>query len=81
MKNEPIRTCVICRGRSPKRDLDRHVCPPPGGATAGTRPAGLVPDPGQRLPGRGFYVCANQDCKTAFDRYQGWRTKCKGVRV
>jgi len=55
----------------PKHLLRRHVRGGPG--------AGLVADPAQRLPGRGFYICQKDECAEKFSRYQGWRKKCKGV--
>ncbi|MBG0776869.1 MAG: YlxR family protein [Desulfovibrionaceae bacterium] len=70
--------CCICRGRFPKETLLRHVCPGDAGAGA---PGGLVPDPEGRLPGRGFYVCGDADCRRRFEKYSGWRRKCKGVRL
>ncbi len=70
----PMRSCVICRAPSPKWELLRHVCPPIEGDTRE-----LIPDPEQTLPGRGYYVCANETCRKRFPRYSGWRRKCKGV--
>lgn len=78
----PLRTCVICRAKLPKPELARHVCPPPPdtveGAGEGARR--LVPDADQTMPGRGFYVCADEECLRRFAKYQGWRRKCKEVR-
>ncbi|MGE4297825.1 MAG: YlxR family protein [Desulfovibrionaceae bacterium] len=73
----PMRTCVICRGRFPKATLNRHVCPRADIAETGE---GLVPDPEQILPGRGFYVCTDSSCGKRFGKFQGWRRKCKGER-
>jgi predicted RNA-binding protein YlxR (DUF448 family) len=67
------RMCVICRRRMPKERLHRHVCPS-GYATR------LVPDPGQRLPGRGFYLCEDENCRSRFAKFTGWRKKCKGLQ-
>ena len=69
---DPVRTCVICRNRFPKRLLTRHVCAEDG--------SGLVADPKQRATGRGFYVCDDAHCNQRFLKYGGWRTKCKGVQ-
>jgi len=49
---EPQRRCVGCGRSAPKRELLRLV------HDAG-RP---VPDPAQRLPGRGAYVCRDEAC-------------------
>jgi predicted RNA-binding protein YlxR (DUF448 family) len=46
----PVRTCVGCRRRAPKRDLVRLVWDPTIGAVAVDRP--------QVLPGRGCYLHA-----------------------
>lgn len=75
-KRVPIRTCVICRKRRPKQELARHVCPVTSGQARETK---LLPDPGQILPGRGFYVCSSEPCATRFASFRGWRAKCKGV--
>lgn len=54
----PIRTCIGCRGKFPKKDLLRFVRD-----TAGN----LRADPTGKLPGRGAYVCWSQACiNTAF---------------
>ena len=49
----PIRTCIGCRGKFPKKDLLRFV-----------RAAGgnLQTDSTGKLPGRGAYVCQSQAC-------------------
>jgi predicted RNA-binding protein YlxR (DUF448 family) len=52
MTNEPIRTCLGCRGRKPKRQLVRLMR-----ASGGT----VVIDSG-RGAGRGAYVCADSEC-------------------
>ena len=49
----PIRTCIGCRGKFPKKDLLRFVR-----NTAGN----LQTDLTGRLPGRGAYVCQSQAC-------------------
>ena len=49
----PIRTCIGCRGKFPKKDLLRFVR-----NTVGN----LQTDLTGRLPGRGAYVCQSQAC-------------------
>ena len=49
----PIRTCIGCRGKFPKKDLLRFVRDAAGGLQA---------DPTSKLPGRGAYVCQSQAC-------------------
>lgn len=49
----PIRTCIGCRGKFPKKDLLRFVCDAAGKPQA---------DPTGKLPGRGAYVCQSQVC-------------------
>ena len=49
----PIRTCIGCRGKFPKKDLLRFVR-----AVAGN----LQTDSTGKLPGRGAYVCQSQAC-------------------
>jgi predicted RNA-binding protein YlxR (DUF448 family) len=72
--------CVVCRGRFRKSDILRFVAGPgaPEGTGTGSWPAGLVPDPGQVLPGRGVYVCGRAECLARFARFRGPRRKCKG---
>lgn len=53
MPHVPMRMCVICRQRFAKGELTRHV--------VGAR--GLCVDAAQRLPGRGYYVCAAAGCR------------------
>lgn len=50
---EPERTCVACRGRSPKRDLIRVARRPDGSVSV---------DAASREPGRGAYVHRELDC-------------------
>ncbi|WP_084486353.1 YlxR family protein [Desulfovibrio sp. X2] len=68
----PQRTCVVCRGRFEKWSLMRYVCP-------GRPDEPLVPDPEQRLPGRGVYCCGREECQARLPAVKGWRKKCKGV--
>ncbi len=49
----PIRTCIGCRGKFPKKDLLRL-----GRNAAGN----LQTDSTGKLPGRGAYVCQSQAC-------------------
>jgi hypothetical protein len=54
-KHIPIRQCIACRERRPKRELLRIV----------TTEAGPVLDPTGRKPGRGAYVCPDRpECWT-----------------
>ena len=55
----PVRTCVACRKRAPKRDLLRWTVDERG------RP---IPDPAGRAPGRGGYVCRSEGCLTRLGR-------------
>jgi len=51
----PIRTCVVCRETSAKRDLLRVVrSPGEGGQVAADRTG--------KANGRGAYVCATKEC-------------------
>ncbi len=68
---EPVRTCVICRGRFPKSALLRHV------AADGGSPC-LVPDPRAVMPGRGHYLCANPECAEKFSKYSGRPRRRRG---
>lgn len=68
-KHVPIRMCVICRKRLPKREMTRYACP--GGAGES------VLDEAQRLPGRGFYLCSDEACGERFARYKG---RCRSKR-
>lgn len=74
-KSTPVRMCVICRQRSPKRELRRHVACEAGPAT----PGGLAFDPGQTRTGRGYYVCADEACQRRFAGFRARQKKCKGV--
>ena len=66
----PVRMCVICRRRFPKKALQRHVVAPEGG---------LEGDSAQTRPGRGYYVCSDAACAAKFARFrpQGKRTRRK----
>lgn len=49
----PLRICVGCRARRPKRELIRLVRTPQGE---------LCLDPGGKLSGRGAYICPQRRC-------------------
>ena len=52
-KHVPLRTCIVCRSKRPKRDLIRIVRTPEDRIEVDSR--------GKRS-GRGAYVCADQQC-------------------
>jgi uncharacterized protein len=52
-KHIPLRTCVACREKRPKRELVRLVCTPEGSLEVDLR--------GKRA-GRGAYVCRRPEC-------------------
>jgi predicted RNA-binding protein YlxR (DUF448 family) len=52
-KHVPLRSCIACRERYPKRELIRVVCSPEGT---------LEIDPKGKRPGRGAYLCRNRQC-------------------
>lgn len=52
-KKIPMRMCVGCREMKPKRELIRVVRSPEGEVSL---------DPVGKKPGRGAYVCRNQNC-------------------
>lgn len=52
-KHIPLRKCIACQERYPKRELIRVVCTPEGEVTI---------DPRGKRPGRGAYVCRNPEC-------------------
>ena len=53
---QPVRTCIGCRARAPKRELIRIVR---------SRDGGLALDLTQTAPGRGAYVHASRTCVAA----------------
>ena len=62
MATVPIRTCIGCRGKFPKKKLLRFVYNLTGG---------LCTDPKGKLPGRGAYICLSQNCiNAAFKSHQ-----------
>ncbi len=52
-RHVPLRTCIICGSKAPKRSLARIVADAEGG---------IAVDSTGRLPGRGAYVCADGSC-------------------
>ena len=52
-KKIPLRQCLGCREMKPKKELIRVVRPPEGAVSLDFK---------GKLPGRGAYVCPNQDC-------------------
>ena len=48
----PVRTCIVCHGKSPKSDLIRYVW----------KESGPVADYEQVMDGRGGYCCNRQTC-------------------
>ncbi|MCY3602323.1 MAG: YlxR family protein [Chloroflexi bacterium] len=53
-RREPQRTCIACREVAGKRSLVRLVRSPEG--------AVAVESPGERLAGRGAYLCHRRSC-------------------
>lgn len=49
----PVRSCVGCREKKPKKELLRIVRSPDGH---------LDLDPSGKAPGRGAYLCASEEC-------------------
>lgn len=52
-KHVPLRTCIACREKRPKRELLRVVCTPEGSVEIDVR--------GKRA-GRGAYICRRAEC-------------------
>lgn len=53
MKKIPMRTCIVCRTRKPKRELARIIVNPE---------EGLTYDLTGKKNGRGAYVCEDKAC-------------------
>lgn len=53
MKKQPQRMCVSCKTRRDKKELVRVVLKEDGQLTV---------DPTGKLPGRGVYLCRNEEC-------------------
>lgn len=76
VKNEPVRMCVVCRQRFPKKELSRYVCPD---TTLELETDGPVPDPENTKPGRGYYICVQARCRETFPKMiRGLMKKRKG---
>ncbi|HSJ54380.1 MAG TPA: YlxR family protein [Anaerolineae bacterium] len=52
-KHVPLRSCIVCQEKRPKRELIRVVCTPEGT---------IEVDPRGKRPGRGAYVCRDPRC-------------------
>lgn len=52
-KKIPMRQCMGCRERKPKKELVRVVRSPEGAVSVDLR---------GKAPGRGAYICPNSDC-------------------
>ena len=52
-KKIPLRMCVACREMKPKEELMRAVC---------TKEGSLFLDNGNKIGGRGAYICKNAAC-------------------
>jgi predicted RNA-binding protein YlxR (DUF448 family) len=73
-KHIPIRTCIVCRIKKPKKDLLRLVLTPEGV---------VVLDISQRMSGRGAYVCHDclQQLKLDKRLERAFRGRAKGLIV
>ncbi|HFC97652.1 MAG TPA: YlxR family protein [Thermosulfurimonas dismutans] len=74
----PIRMCIFCGRRAPKGELLRLALDETGYP---------VYDPGQKLPGRGAYLCGAEDCLKKLKTPRGqkrlqraFRGRMKGLR-
>jgi predicted RNA-binding protein YlxR (DUF448 family) len=69
-KHVPLRTCIACQQKRPKRELLRIVRRPEGN---------LEVDPKGKLSGRGAYLCPTLECwSVALDeRKLGRALKCQ----
>lgn len=65
----PERMCVICRRRFPKAGLARYV------ADA----SGMTFDEEKTMPGRGWYVCSDTECRKRFAKFRPGVRRKKGV--
>jgi uncharacterized protein len=52
-KHVPLRSCIVCQEKRPKRELIRVVCTPEGA---------IEIDPKGKRSGRGAYVCREAQC-------------------
>ena len=55
-RHVPLRTCIVCGAKGPKRDFTRIVSTPEEGVKV---------DRTGRLSGRGAYVCGDAQCSPA----------------
>ena len=53
-KKIPMRMCIACREMKPKQEMMRVVKNADGEISA---------DPTGKAPGRGAYICSNEDCR------------------
>ncbi len=67
----PIRMCIFCKRRFPKRELLRLALTEEGVA---------VFDERQRMPGRGAYVCRSVECVEKLDTKKGVRRLASAFR-
>lgn len=69
-KHVPLRTCIACQGKRPKRELVRVVRTPEGH---------IEVDPKGKRPGRGAYLCPDVECWDAAleGRKLGRALKCQ----
>jgi hypothetical protein len=63
----PVRTCVVCRKRFPKKELSRLVWR-----------GEWTPDQAFTMPGRGYYCCASETCQSRFAKRAAAARKGKG---
>ena len=76
-KNKPVRMCIACRKKFPKKELVRYVY---SNELKEPETDCLVPDPGKNKPGRGFYLCGQALCRDKFPKkVMGLMKKRKGV--
>lgn len=54
----PLRMCIACRQMKPKKEMLRVVRNADGE---------IYPDPTGKAPGRGAYICAEQECRKKLD--------------
>ncbi len=71
VKAETLRMCVVCRKRFFKPFLLRHVM-----MATSTAENALVPDETGTMPGRGWYLCQDPQCKMRFARMK-FRSKAR----
>jgi len=73
-KHVPIRTCIVCRAKKPKKDLLRLALTPEGA---------VVLDVSQRMSGRGAYVCHGCLQKLKWDKRleRAFRGRAKELSV